>query len=313
MSSPIPGMSADAALLPRLRPYLRHCGCSQRPAWRIASRKLLDFLLVYIDRGRGRFAVAGTEWEAADEDLFWIPPDTAHEMEGFAPGMTCTYLHFDLVYRPEISHWDFSIPGGMLDLREFSPLMHPPLPDGALRRLCGRIRSPANAGVAARMHEACAEAAMAQPFTTLRCSAILLEIVALVLRIREGARTSDSHHVPALEEAANHIQKCCLQDLSLAEVARRVRMSASHFRKAFGAYFGCPPRTYLRRARIQKAKQLMMEHRLNLTEIAERCGFATVHSFSRTFRACEGKAPSAYRRFAPHHIRVEGRRPPYAG
>lgn len=313
MSSPIPGLAPDTALLSWLRPYLRHCGSSQRPAWHIASRKLLDFLLVYIDRGRGRFTVAETNWEAVEEDLFWIPPNTAHEMEGFAPGMTCTYLHFDLIYRPEISHWDFSIPGGMLDLQEFRPLMHPPVPDGPFRRLCGRIRSPANARVAARMHEACAEAAMGQPFAGLRCSAILQEIVALVLRIREGSRAADSHHVPALEEAADHIQKCCQQNLALADVARRVRLSTSHFRKTFGAYFGCSPRTYLRRARIQKAKQLMMEHRLNLTEIAERCGFATVHSFSRTFRACEGKAPSAYRRFAPHHIRVEGRRKPYAG
>ncbi|HOX08472.1 MAG TPA: AraC family ligand binding domain-containing protein, partial [Planctomycetota bacterium] len=65
-------------LLMTLRPYVRHSGDHRRPAWRIRSRKLLDFLLVYIADGTGRFIIDGVEYDARPGDLFWIPPDTAH-------------------------------------------------------------------------------------------------------------------------------------------------------------------------------------------------------------------------------------------
>jgi len=308
----IPGDAPDIPLLEWMRPYLRHCGVSRRKAWKINGRKLLDFLVVSIDEGLGRFTVAGKTYEAKTGDLFWIPPDTVHEMEGFAPDMLVSYIHFDLIYRRPISHWDFSIPGGTLDLSEFAPLMHPPLPPGPLGELCGRIRSPAGGRLAQRIHEACAEATMGQPYAALRVSGILTDLVAQLLRDRARGPEGSSQ-APGLEKAAARLQNECQREVPMAEVAALAGLSVSHFRKLFHEWFGMPPREYHRRARIQRAKGFMAENRLNLTEIADQLGFANVHSFSRAFRECEGMSPAAWRRFGKPQVRVEGRERPYAG
>jgi len=295
-----------------LRPYVRHCGDSHRKAWVISSRKLLDYLLVYIAEGRGRFVIGGREYEAREGDLFWIPPDTCHAMEGFPPAMHCPYVHFDLVYRADHSHWDFSIPEGMTELPpEFAPLLHPPLNDERIASLTGRIRSHTNRRVGQLMQDVCMEAARAQPFAGLKMSGLMMEIVAEILRGQEQRPRGDMTHVPLLEKTADQMITECATPPALGELARRCGLSASHFRHLFGQHYGCSPRTYMRRARLHKAKELMVSTAMTLSEIAASLGFETVHSLSRAFSEAEGISPSEYRHCASVRTRVEGRKTPY--
>jgi AraC-like DNA-binding protein len=309
----MPGAGPEAELLAQLRPYVRHCGHSRRPAWRLGRRRLLDYLLVHIEAGRGRFTIAGTTYDAEPGDLFWIPPDTEHEMEGFPPAMVCPYVHFDLLYRPEVSHWDFSIPGGLTDLGELRPLLHPPLPEPRLDALCGRLRTPANARIGALLAEVCTEAARGQPFAQLRMSGLMLEIVAELLRTQAGLPAGGGgEHIPLLEKAADWLEQHGDAADAVTRAAALCRLSPSYFRRLFARHFGCPPRDFRKRGRIRLAKQLMIGGNLDLSEIAQRAGFATVHSFSRAFRAVEGLPPGQYRRFGRIMTRVEGRQTPYS-
>jgi len=307
----IPGLTPGVELLAELSPYLRHCGDSRRRAWRIGSRKLLDYLVVYIASGQGRFVVGGVEYDAREGDLFWIPPDTAHEMEGFLPAMHCPYAHFDLVYRPNISHWDFSIPAGTLDLSELKQLLHPPLTHPVLSNLCGRIRSFTNQRVGQLIRDVCAEAARSQPYAALRMSGLLLEMVAEILRGLNALSPEYDEHVSLLEEASDYMRAHCAEEVTVEEMAEFCRMSPAYFRRLFARHYGCAPRDYLRRARIQLSKQLMIGSDLNCSEVAYKTGFATVHSFSRAFRAVEGITPTEYRKSGPAQVRVEGRKTPY--
>jgi AraC-like DNA-binding protein len=309
---PVPGLEPGNDLLANLRPYVRHCGDSRRPAWHVEPRKLLDYLLVHIAEGRGRFIVAGRSYEAMPGDLFWVPPDTVHDMEGFAPGMHCSYVHFDLLYRPAHSHWDFSIPGGMTDLAELRPLMHPPVPDPRLAALTGCIRGPTNLRVGQLILDICAEATRAQSFAGLRMSGLMVEIVAELLRGREGLPVEYMAHIPLIETTAELMVRQCMTPLTLPDLARRCRLSVSHFRYLFHRHYGCSPRTYVRRARLNKARELMVGTALTLSEIAAQVGFETVHSLSRAFRAEEGLSPTQYRHCAAVRTRVEGRNAPYA-
>jgi len=309
----VPGAGPDTPLLALLRPYVRHCGNVPRlTAWHLGRRRLLDFLLVYIETGRGRFTIAGVEYDAEPDDLFWIPPDTDHEMEGFAPAMVCPYAHFDLAYRPETSHWDFTIPAGMTDLDELRPLLHPPVPEPRLEVLCGRLRTPANRRVGLLLNEICTEAARGQPFAPLRMSGLLLEIIAELLRARAGLPTECGGHIPGLEQAADWLGKHGDEPDAVTRAAALCRLSPSYFRRLFARQFGCPPRDFRKRGRIRAAKQLMIGSDLNLSEIADRTGFASVHSFSRAFHAVEGMPPGQYRRFGRVQTRVEGRQTPYS-
>ena len=311
-TGPVPGLEAGSELLALLRPYVRHCGDSRRPAWHIESRKLLDYLLVHIVEGNGRFMIGERSYEAVPGDLFWIPPDTVHDMEGFAPGMHCRYVHFDLQYRPTHSHWDFSIPGGMTDLSDLQPLMHPPLTAPRLTGLTGCIRGPTNRRVGQLLLDLCEEAARAQPFAGLRMSGLMMEMVSELMRGREGLPAESMAHIPLLETAAELMARQCTTPLALPRIAKQCDLSTSHFRHLFHRHYGCSPRTYIRRARLRKARELMVGSSLTLSEIAIQVGFETVHSLSRAFRAEEGLSPTQYRRCAIIRTRVEGRSTPYA-
>lgn len=312
MPSHIPGDRPDVTLLGELSPYVRHCGDERRQAWKLGPRKLLDHLVVAIADGRGHFTVGTEAFDVAPGDLVWIPPETLHSMEGFAPGMNCPYLHGDLVYRGAVSHWDFSINPGTTDLSAFAPLMHPPLSHPALAVLPGLHRGPAARRAGELIREVCQEAIRGQPMAMLRMSALFLGIIAELLRGRAITAAGSDAHLPMLEQAAGRLRQ--LGDRAvIADLAAAAGLSTSRFRELFARHFGSSPRAYGRRARIHRAKELLVASPLSIGEVARRTGFHDVHAFSKAFRAIEGVAPSSYRTCAPDAaIRVEGRRAPYA-
>jgi AraC-like DNA-binding protein len=247
----------------------------------------------------------------APGDVLWIPPDTLHEMEGFAPGMTCPYVHGDLVYRPGASHWDFTIPGGTTDLTAFAPLMHPPLVHPALAGLPGLHRGPAARRAVELLREVCREAARGLPHARLRLSGLFIELIAELLRGRVSAAIRDAH-LPLLEDAAARLQRLG-ERARIADLADAAGLSPSRFRELFARHFGASPRSYGRAARIRRGKELLVASPLSITEVARRIGFADVHAFSKAFRSVEGVPPSDYRRCGPSAaVRVDGRRSPYA-
>jgi AraC-like DNA-binding protein len=292
----IPGMGGGVELLADLRPYVRQCGAQKRGVWHIDTRCLLDYLLVYIQEGRGKFEIDNVCYDVNPGDLFCIPPATPHKMEGYAPFMICPFVHFDLVYRPVESHWDFSIPGGMTDLSDFTPLMHPPVNEKLSRLLRGRIDSYTNRRVGDIIREICVESARSQPYSQWVMSGLMLEALAEIFRGREGLSGISNMYIPALNTAAAYIRNHCAEKINMKELAGICSVAPSYFRRLFGQYFGCSPRDYQRRARIQSAKELMFVSDMNITEIALEVGYVTVHSFSRAFRAEEGISPSQYRR-----------------
>jgi len=290
----IPGWCEGIEILSQIRPYVRHCGDEERAAWKIETRHLLDYLLVYIDSGCGRFEIAGESYDAIAGDLFWIPPDTPHRMEGYPPSMVCPYVHFDLQYRPE-SHWGFSIPEGMCDLAELRPLLHPPMPSSPFDDLRGRIRSHTNRRVGQLIREICNEVLRAQPWGFLMASGLLTSAIAEILRGQAGLDERHQSHVAALEAGADFLRRHCGENITVEAAAEVAGLSESYFRGLFTRHFGCSPRRYLRRSRIGQAKRLMTAGRDSLGRIARQTGFATVHSLSRAFRAEEGLSPSQYR------------------
>jgi AraC family L-rhamnose operon transcriptional activator RhaR len=77
----------------------------------------------------------------------------------------------------------------------------------------------------------------------------------------------------------------------LRELSRHVGLSESRLRAWFRATFGISLGRYLRETRCRQAAQCLREGGVTVAEIAERFGFATAFSFSRTFKAVLGISP----------------------
>ncbi len=85
------------------------------------------------------------------------------------------------------------------------------------------------------------------------------------------------------------------EDISLQSAADYVRLSASYLGPLFKAVCGVSFRAYLRMIRVAKAKELMRDPSLNLSEIAQRVGFEDENYFSHVFLEVTGTRPGQYR------------------
>jgi len=85
------------------------------------------------------------------------------------------------------------------------------------------------------------------------------------------------------------------QPLELDELARTANFSRYHFLRAFRRAFHATPHEYLTRKRIERAKELLAESELTVTEICFEVGFESLGSFSTLFHKITGWSPSIYR------------------
>jgi AraC-like DNA-binding protein len=81
-----------------------------------------------------------------------------------------------------------------------------------------------------------------------------------------------------------------------ANLASMVRLTRSHFSRAFRNSFGHSPIEYVIRRRIERAQGLMLSTNASLSEIALDCGFVDQAYLCRLFRRIVGESPGTWRR-----------------
>jgi AraC family transcriptional regulator len=93
-----------------------------------------------------------------------------------------------------------------------------------------------------------------------------------------------------------HIEEHLSEQISLATLAQLVSLSPYYFCRAFKQSFGVPPHRYHVTRRIERAKMLLTNPELSVTEIGLRVGFSDTSSFTAAFRKMTGITPTAYHR-----------------
>lgn len=80
------------------------------------------------------------------------------------------------------------------------------------------------------------------------------------------------------------------------ELARSVGLSESQLRQKFQRLTGVSLGRYQRGIQMSRACQCLKNTELSISEIASRCGFESIYSFSRAFKVTQGISPLSYRR-----------------
>ncbi len=91
------------------------------------------------------------------------------------------------------------------------------------------------------------------------------------------------------------MDRCYAEPLDVAALARSARVSPQHFARTFKHTFGETPHRYLLTRRLERAKALLREGELTVTQVCHEVGFTSVGSFSTQFKRFVGESPSAYR------------------
>ncbi len=99
----------------------------------------------------------------------------------------------------------------------------------------------------------------------------------------------------AVEAVRRHIDAHLGEDLDLATLAALSHTSPFHFSRLFRAVTGLPPHRYLRRARLERAEQLLTGGDATVTAISHQVGFSSVSHFIAAFTRHTGMTPGRYR------------------
>ena len=128
----------------------------------------------------------------------------------------------------------------------------------------------------------------------LRIFAQHLSIVAnqVVFRIEHA-------ELPTMTRAREYIAANAREDLTLTMVAKSAHMSTFYFCKQFKKATGVSFTSYLSRVRVEKAKQMLLDPHVRVSEVAFECGFQSITHFNRIFRKLAGESPTEYRTSIP--------------
>lgn len=98
-----------------------------------------------------------------------------------------------------------------------------------------------------------------------------------------------------LRRAIEFMHDNCARELSLAETADAAYLSEFHFARLFKKITSTTPHTYLAALRIERARKLLAETDLAITEVGARVGYNSQSHFTKIFRAATGLTPHAFR------------------
>ena len=130
-----------------------------------------------------------------------------------------------------------------------------------------------------------------------RVQAMLLYFIAGVIDEHHASQEHASlmDVVNRMSPAVEFMDRHFLDNPGLDQIAASVKLSPTHFHRAFRAAFRTTPHAYMLRKRMDLAWSLLAEGELNVNEVADRLRYVNVFYFSRVFKAYFDAAPSKVR------------------
>ena len=98
-----------------------------------------------------------------------------------------------------------------------------------------------------------------------------------------------------LRQARDRMDREYAQPLDVTALARTAAMSPAHFSRRFRAAYSETPYSYLMTRRIERAKALLRNTEMSVTEVCFAVGCSSLGSFSSKFTELIGEPPSSYR------------------
>ncbi|BFT74665.1 response regulator [Paenibacillus sp. P36] len=108
---------------------------------------------------------------------------------------------------------------------------------------------------------------------------------------REQAPTEQN----TMQKVVAYLQTHYADNLNMAVVSNHFSLNYSYFSQAFQEYYGESFSNYVRRLRLDKAKELLVHSDLKVYEISDQVGFENVKHFTRIFKDTEGITALEYR------------------
>jgi AraC-like DNA-binding protein len=248
------------------------------PHWRLGeawSKSLRDFDLWLVWRGSGSMRTHFGPVELRPGLCMWMRPGGTY-LAGHDPHdpLGVIYIHFDLLQRGQaLRRWPL-LPREMVEVTDLQFF------ETVGRRIVELMRRPDEQGRTSAAH-------------LLRGLLLDYDTLATAPPVESAHERQQRAWIGRV---AARIDERPGEGLGVAALAQQAGYSADHFSRLFRRWMGVGPAEYQVRARIARARQLLVETDLTIGEIAETLGYRDIYFFSRQFREKTAESPTTYRR-----------------
>lgn len=132
---------------------------------------------------------------------------------------------------------------------------------------------------------------------SLMVQSLFLQLARQLIRPTPAELTSaEAARVDEFRNLRMHVQERMQEPWRVAEMARLAHLSPSRFAVLYTKLLGVSPMEDLIHARLQRARALLTDGGISVSDVADRAGFGSVCHFSRLFRKHVGCSPRDYHR-----------------
>ncbi|OHE59403.1 MAG: hypothetical protein A2Y36_08210 [Treponema sp. GWA1_62_8] len=252
--------------------------------------------IAFVLSGRGRHVLDGFPSELRSGDCFVIPPLSVHSFQGLEDFRVLNLLFLENILVERVP--SLACVAGYRSLLHLEPRLRDrkgfgrPLHPGAERfaRIIGLVRL-IGAEAAGRSGGGGGGGGAA----TASIAALTLVLVELSREMGE-ADSEGARRLASLEKVLSFVDARYAQELSLADLASAGAMSEATLARRFREALGLTPMAWLAGERLRRARLLVDEGQLTVSEIAARTGFCDGSRLSRAFKEATGFSPRQWRR-----------------
>lgn len=134
-----------------------------------------------------------------------------------------------------------------------------------------------------------------KPASQQYLSGILMHIIGMILSISKNKAFEKDNVAEKIEQAKIIMNENVYKEIDPEELAQKLNLSYSWFRKMFKDYTGYAPAKYFQELKLRKAKQLLIETPHSVKEICFMLGYTSTEHFSNLFKKNTRLTPSEYR------------------
>ena len=253
-----------------------------------------QYELCYILKGRGTFTIAGRDYEAREGNIFLVRSGVFHLLTSANPArMEALTLYF--------AHEAVHSPGSVDANLEYFLMFH-----GAKSAPRIALDEASRARLLHSMEIIATESRDRHDFYRIAVKNALCDILLVLNRLLQVQ--SRNYRIPSLAlRDANRlrpvfdlIHQSYTERLKLSELAAAANIGQTSFCRFFKRVTGLTVMDYIRRYRIDQAKELLMTTDRAVTWIAYESGFESHSHFDRVFRSVTNLTPHVFRsRYAP--------------
>lgn len=227
------------------------------------------FILHYVVDGQGRLCLGGKEYSIQGGQVFIIYPQ---ELAYYEADEKNPWRYLWVVFEGDTAEVVFK----ELGITEEQPMLYP---------------GDKNSELLVCMEKLLQECE--QEYKTIGNMYTLLQVMKACAEIKEKREVKPQQdYVGTIKR---YIEYRYAEDVKISELAEHCGLNRSYMTKCFTQDTGVSPKEYLMQYRMTKAKELLANAEVPVSNVAYAVGYSDPLAFSKMFKKQEGLSPSEYR------------------